>query len=165
MGTILQQRLGTNHRFTGGEEVMLALSVALSDLGATPARILGEHSLTHTQYNVLRMLRGAGQAGLAHSEITGRLILGMPDITRLMDALVRRRLVRRGRSSVDRRRVIHRLTPEGGELLVLIDGPMGQFHDWVASGLSDRRRAAFVKTCEQLIEMAVAANDREGDQQ
>src|SRR5216684_4598944 len=83
--------------------------------------LLKTHGLSQTQYNVLRILRGAGKDGLPCGEIAGRLLTRDPDVTRLLDRLVRRRLARRARITQDRRVILARITPSGMQLLSDLD--------------------------------------------
>lgn len=80
--------------------------------------------LTHPQYNVLRILAGAGEDGLPCGEIGARLISRDPDITRLLDRLEKRDLCRRGRGEADRRVVRAYLTPEGAAILRTLEKPV-----------------------------------------
>jgi DNA-binding MarR family transcriptional regulator len=96
-------------------------------LSRAPAQLLKSEDLSPTQYNVLRILRGA-PSGLPCGEIAGRMITRDPDITRLLDRLAKRGLIGRRRESKDRRVVLTKITPEGLELLARIDEPMQQLH-------------------------------------
>lgn len=91
-------------------------------------RMLKPHGISLTQYNVLRILRGAGPDGLCRNEIRDRLVTRMPDVTRLLDRMERARLVTRVRSSEDRRLVTTRLTRDGRALLDRLDGPVATEH-------------------------------------
>jgi DNA-binding MarR family transcriptional regulator len=84
--------------------------------------------LTGAQYNILRVLRGAGEAGLGCSEIGCRLISRDPDITRLLDRMESRGLIARAREIKDRRVVKTRITPEGLRILRGLDEPVQQLH-------------------------------------
>ncbi len=77
--------------------------------------------LTTSQYNVLRILRGAGATGLPCGEIGARMVTHDPDVTRLIDRLMQRELVVRGRDDHDRRVVLVRITPAGLDLLARAD--------------------------------------------
>jgi DNA-binding MarR family transcriptional regulator len=77
--------------------------------------------ISSEQYNVLRILRGAGGAGLPTLEIADRMLSRSPNITRLVDRLIAKKLVRRVRSRQDRRVVMITITPEGRELLAQLD--------------------------------------------
>jgi len=89
--------------------------------------VLKAADLSATQYNVLRILRGA-PAGLACGEIAGRMITRDPDVTRLLDRLEKRGLISRSRETKDRRTVITRITPAGLKLLTRLDGPVRAAH-------------------------------------
>jgi DNA-binding MarR family transcriptional regulator len=84
--------------------------------------------LSETQYNVLRILRGAGPEGLACGEIAQRMITRDPDMTRLLDRLESRGLIARSRESTDRRVVRSRIAPPGLDLLTQLDEPIRQLH-------------------------------------
>jgi DNA-binding MarR family transcriptional regulator len=84
------------------------------------------HGLSAPQYNVLRILRGAGGEGLSCREISGRMITRVPDITRLLDRLQDKGLVERRRLESDRRVVMTEATPRGLALLQDIDRPLDQ---------------------------------------
>ena len=82
------------------------------------------HDITPTQYNVLRILRGAGEAGLSRNEVRDRLIAQVPDVTRLIDRLQDAGLVARERTHADRRIVTTRITTAGLALLSQLDQPV-----------------------------------------
>jgi DNA-binding MarR family transcriptional regulator len=90
--------------------------------------VLKPYGLSATQYNVLRILRGAGAAGANCKEIGSRMLTRDPDITRLMDRLEARGAVQRDRSKDDRRMVTHRLTKAGLELVNELDRPVEEAH-------------------------------------
>jgi len=96
-------------------------------LSRGPAEVLKGEDLSPTQYNVLRILRGAPK-GLPCGEIAGRMITRDPDITRLLDRLAKRGLIARRRETRDRRVVLTKIAPEGLEVLARLDGPIQQSH-------------------------------------
>jgi DNA-binding MarR family transcriptional regulator len=106
--------------------------------------------LSHSQYNVLRILRGAGAEGLACQEVAARMISRDPDITRLLDRLEARGLVTRTRDQKDRRVVMARITPEGLALLAQLDGPIGEVDRRQLEHLGERRLRSLI----QLLEVA-----------
>jgi len=81
------------------------------------ARALKPFGLTHTQYNALRILRGAGEGGLCGREVGERLVSPVPDVSRLLDRLAETGLIARKRDPEDRRQVKATITDEGLELL------------------------------------------------
>lgn len=88
-----------------------------------------EAGLTPAQYNVLRILRGAGAEGLGCNAIADRMITRDPDMTRLLDKLEARDFVTRARSKVDRRVVSVKITPAGLALLARLDEPVALTHE------------------------------------
>lgn len=92
-------------------------------------RVLGPHGLSLTQYNVLRMLRGAGPAGLCRNEIRDRLITRMPDVSRLLDRMEAAELIRRERNATDRRLVDTTLTRQGRALVDRLDDKVMREHE------------------------------------
>jgi len=88
---------------------------------------LKEFGLTGTQYNALRILRGAGPEGLACREIGERMITRDPDITRLLDRLEDRGFVQRTRAKHDRRVIYGKITAAGLKLLREMDVPLEKF--------------------------------------
>ncbi|HWR50743.1 MAG TPA: MarR family transcriptional regulator [Bryobacteraceae bacterium] len=90
-------------------------------------QVLKAEDLSQTQYNVLRILRGAPD-GLACGEIGNRMITRDPDITRLLDRLEKRGLISRCRETKDRRMVLTRITPAGLDVLSRLDKPVQEAH-------------------------------------
>ena len=88
---------------------------------------LKEFGLTGTQYNALRILRGAGPEGLPCREIGERMITRDPDVTRLLDRLEDRGFVQRARAKLDRRVIYGKITAAGLKLLREMDGPLEKF--------------------------------------
>ena len=88
---------------------------------------LKKFGLTGTQYNALRILRGAGQEGLPCREIGERMITRDPDITRLLDRLEDRGFVQRTRARHDRRVIYGKITGAGLKLLREMDGPLEKY--------------------------------------
>lgn len=101
------------------------------------SRFVEPHGLTIQQYNVLRILRGAGSAGLPTLEIGDRMIERTPGITRLIDRLETKTMVRRERSTTDRRQVFCWITPAGLSLLAEIDGPIDRAGEDAFAAMSD----------------------------
>ena len=125
----LQQELKKRDPFAVPEqEAMLNLLRTADCLQLEFVRLFRGHGLSPAQYNVLRILRGEGGAGLPSLEIAARMITSVPDITRLVDRLVAAGLVGRDRSSKDRRVVRVHITPCGLALLEALDEPVVSIH-------------------------------------
>jgi DNA-binding MarR family transcriptional regulator len=110
------------------EELYLSLIRTADMLTRHASKLLKEVGISHAQYNVMRILRGAGADGLPCGEISARLITRDPDVTRLLDRLATRGLVGRGRSTGDRRVVSARITDAGLALLADLDKPVIEAH-------------------------------------
>ncbi len=117
------------------EEVALNLARTAEHVGARVAEVLKRADLTPTQYNALRILRGAGPDGLTCGEIGERMVTKDSDITRLLDRLEKRGLITRERPETNRRVVVARITGEGQRLLAGLDGPVAEGHKRVAGHL------------------------------
>ena len=98
--------------------------------------VIDARGITLQQYNVLRILRGAGAEGLPTLEIAERMIEQTPGITRLLDRLEAKKLVRRERCPADRRQVTCRITEDGLALLAGLDAPVAEAERMALSGLS-----------------------------
>ena len=132
-------------RIGSPEESALLELVRTADVlsrGAVP--VLKAEDLSGTQYNVLRILRGAPN-GLPCGEIANRMITRDPDITRLLDRLEKRRLIARAREAADRRTVLTRITPDGLHLLARLDDPVQRVHRRQLGHLGPTRLRKFVE--------------------
>ena len=110
------------------EEVFLSALRTADHLLWGEIAVLREADLTFPQYNVLRILRGAGPDGLSCREISDRMVTRDSDITRLLDRLEARMLVARGRDTADRRVIVSRISSEGLALLQTLDAPVDRVH-------------------------------------
>jgi DNA-binding MarR family transcriptional regulator len=91
-------------------------------------QMLKPFGLSTVQYNVLRILRGAGREGLCRNQIRDRLLTRMPDVTRLLDRMEEAGLLERERREDDRRHVETRLTRKGRELVDRLDPAVEAAH-------------------------------------
>jgi DNA-binding MarR family transcriptional regulator len=103
------------------EETVVALLKTAGHIRRLQHPVLAPYGLTGQQYNVLRILRGAGDAGLPTLSVAERLIEHTPGITRLIDRLEAKQLVRRERPAADRRQVYCFINPTGLDLLATLD--------------------------------------------
>jgi DNA-binding MarR family transcriptional regulator len=110
------------------QEVFLNIQRTADLLDQGLEAVLKPFALTATQYNVLRILRGAGERGLACRELGERMLTHDPDVTRLLDRLERRGLIRRRREVQDRRVINTRITPDGLSLLSQLDQSVMELH-------------------------------------
>jgi DNA-binding MarR family transcriptional regulator len=110
------------------EEAALSIVRTAAALEHTFAQAMRPYDITPTQYNVLRILRGAGTDGLCRNEVGQRLIRQVPDVTRLLDRMEELDLIARQRGSKDRRYVTTTITRKGLELLKKLDAKVDQMH-------------------------------------
>ena len=129
MGRELRDEIKQGKPFDSLEqEALLSIERTAAVLMHGFADSLKEYDITPTQYNVLRILRGAGRAGLCRNEIRDRLVAQVPDVTRLLDRLEESGLVERERAEQDRRLVTTRITKAGLALLGRLDDPVARSH-------------------------------------
>jgi DNA-binding MarR family transcriptional regulator len=126
------------------DTLMQGVAAALKPSGLSPA-----------QYNVLRILRGAGPDGLACREIGERMITKDPDITRLLDRLEERSLISRSRDRADRRVITTRITDKGRRILKELDTPVQALHVRQLGHLGEQR-------LRSLLDLLEAARARTG---
>jgi len=112
------------------------------------ATTLKPSGLSPAQYNVLRVLRGAGPDGLACREIGERMIAKDPDITRLLDRLEERDLISRSRDRADRRVITTRITDKGMRILKELDKPIEELHVKQLGHLGEQRLRSLVDLLE-----------------
>lgn len=109
------------------QEATLGLLRTADAVKRSLAQVIEPHGITPQQYNVLRILRGAGPEGLPTLTIGERMIEQTPGVTRLVDRLERKALVARVPCPTDRRRVFCRITPKGLDLLKELDDPVNRW--------------------------------------
>ena len=131
------------------QEVTLMLSRLTSDLGAELAEVLKAAGVTTVQYNVLRILRGAGERSLACSEIGERLVTKDSDITRLLDRMEKTGLVNRMRDTDDRRVVKTCITEKGLKILADLDEPVMELHHRQLGHLSEEKLSKLLELLEE----------------
>lgn len=132
------------------QEAFLAVARVASQLADDVDRLLAPHGLSQPQYNVLRILRGAGEGGLCRHEIRERLITRMPDVTRLVDRLQQAGLVARGRGEGDKRLVRTTITPHGLALLARLDAPVAEAHQKQFGHLAPEEMGQLVTLLERV---------------
>lgn len=109
------------------QEATLGLLRTADAVKRSLAQVIEPHGITPQQYNVLRILRGAGSEGLPTLTIGERMIEQTPGVTRLVDRLQRKGLVARAPCPKDRRRVFCKITPKGLDLLKELDDPVNRW--------------------------------------
>jgi DNA-binding MarR family transcriptional regulator len=147
----LQAELKQNVPFTNPEqEAYLSLLRTADALQARVETHLKKFGLTGTQYNALRILRGAGVEGLPCSEIGERMIAHDPDITRLLDRLEKRGLVERSRGKQDKRVIYGKVTSAGLKLLREMDAPVQKHGTEMLKHVGPQKLKQLIELLEQV---------------
>jgi DNA-binding MarR family transcriptional regulator len=132
--------------FTSAEqEVHLNLERTAAVVSHAFGEALKRYGVTPTQYNVLRILRGAGGTGLCRNEVRDRMIAQVPDVTRLLDRLEESGLVERERLTSDRRQVATRITAKGLALLAELDEPVIAMHKRAFGHMTQQQLATLIE--------------------
>lgn len=113
-------------------------------------KALVPYGITMQQYNVLRILRGAGEEGLPTLSIAERMIEETPGITRLLDRLEAKNLVWRKRCPEDRRQVLCYLTPTGLELINRLDGMVHETDQVILANLSPEQQETLCRLLDAI---------------
>ncbi len=145
MGSIRDEIRQTRPFASLATEAVLTLLRTADQVRTGLAAVVEPHGITPQQYNVLRILRGAGAEGLPTLDIAERMIERSPGITRLLDRLEAKRLVRRRRCPEDRRQVLCCATEQALALLDRVDGPMDEATAAAVAPLDERRAAQLVR--------------------
>jgi len=117
MTEALSRRLKQAQFASPAQEALLSIIVAANALNDLMDRLCDEYGITRVQYNVLRILRGVHPGGYPRCEIARRMLDRASDVTRLVDRLQVRRLVKRSRGSEDQREAVTSITARGLKLL------------------------------------------------
>jgi DNA-binding MarR family transcriptional regulator len=149
MSSKLREELQQKKPFASPEEeVYLSILHTAEALSWGVSETLKGSDLTPAQYNVLRILRGAGAEGATCGQISERMVTKDSDITRLLERLDARGLITRAREGLDRRYITARITPEGLSLLAGLDEPIAQCHKRQIGHLGKEKLAALARLLE-----------------
>lgn len=147
----LQQEIRQRRPFRSRQqEGILALLRTTDVVRRFLARAVEPHGITLQQYNVLRILRGAGEEGIPTLAIGERMIEQTPGITRLLDRLEGKGLVRRKRCTEDRRQVLCWLTDPGRDLLAGLDATVDALDDGALGMLAAADVEALIRLLDQV---------------
>ena len=132
------------------EETTLNIMRTADHLNQQLMDVLKPHGISATQYNVLRILRGAGEAGVSCKDVGSRMVTRDPDITRMMDRLEKRGILTRDRAKEDRRVVTHRITQAGLDLVNQLDRPIEAMHQKIMQRLKPEQLRDLIGLLEEL---------------
>ena len=150
MGEGLQHRIKQKTFASVYMEAHLSLLVAADHLTRHTEEICEQYGITSAQYNVLRILRGVHPDGHPRCEIIERMINAAPDVTRLIDRLVKAGFARRGKSEADGRLSLTFITEKGLGLLTTMQPEIEDSERLLASRLSDKQARTLANLCEKL---------------
>ena len=132
------------------QEVYLSILRTASELSHAVDQVFRPFDITPSQYNVLRILQGAGTDGLCRNEISERMVTATPDMTRLLDRMEKAGWVTRERAEEDRRQVSTHITKAGMELLARLEKPTGDFVMSLFTGATTRDLKTVLKVNDQI---------------
>lgn len=150
MGEIIKKRLKQQKFKSVEEEAILNLFIASNYLHSKVDSLCVKFNITLAQFNVLRILKGAHPKGFPRGEIISRMVEPSPDVTRLIDRLIREGLVERFNSDEDRRLSLARITKKGINLLKKINPEVDNFITHYSSALNRKEKETLSSLCEQL---------------
>ncbi len=149
--SLLQREIRQRRPFQSvGHEAVLGLLRTTDLVRRRLADVIEPHGLTSQQFNVLRILRGAGDAGLPTLEVAERMVEQTPGITRLLDRLEAKGLVRRQRCPKDRRQHLCWITPAGRTLIDRLDAPTLQVIEACLEPLRRTERATLIRLLDAI---------------
>ena len=153
MTEALAQRLKQSRFSSPQQEALLSILVTASVLNERMEGLCESHGITLPQYNVLRILRGAHPAGHPRCEIASRMIDRAPDVTRLVDRLQARRLVKRTRGGEDQRQALASITAKGLRLLTNMQPKVDALFQTLFQKLSDNDCRELSRLCSLIFAM------------
>jgi DNA-binding MarR family transcriptional regulator len=151
VSSALQREIRQRRPFQSpGHEAVLGLLRTADLVRRQAAALIEPHGITLQQFNVLRILRGAGDEGLPTLEVADRMVEQTPGVTRLLDRLEAKELVRRQRCPKDRRQHLCWITSEGLTLLEKLDTPASRAHEESLKGLRQKDRVVFIRLLDAI---------------
>ncbi|MGM0588061.1 MAG: MarR family winged helix-turn-helix transcriptional regulator [Bacteroidota bacterium] len=151
MARTLHERVKQKSFENPRQEAMITLLVTSGHYRQMLNDVCQKYGITHDQYNVLRILKGVHPEGHPRREIIDRMIERTPDVTRLLDRLVKRGLVKRTKSEEDRRLSIAVITQKGQDLLEEMDPEFSQVSKSFTQNVSEQELKAFSQICNQFL--------------
>lgn len=146
----LEQKLKVKAPLSLHTKGILSLVISAQWIMARVGAACELHGITRPQYNVLRILRGAGTSGHPRHEISARAVEKAPDVTRILNRLARAGYVKRARSSEDGRESIARITDKGLALLLEVDQTVSKEERLIGNCLKSSEWTTLVRLCQQL---------------
>ena len=155
MGKKLKQWLKQDKFENLDQEVLLNLLVTSYFLRSKHEAVMSKYGLTMPQYNVLRILNGIYPEGHPRFEIISRMIEPAPDVTRIIDNLIKDKLVERYNSSTDKRLSMTRITEKGIKLLNQVHTEVKALGKYISSALTNIEKKTLSEILEKIYEEQV----------
>lgn len=155
MGKKLKQWLKQDRFENLDQEVLLNLLVTSYFLRSKHEAVMSKYGLTMPQYNVLRILNGIYPEGHPRFEIISRMIEPAPDVTRIIDNLIKDKLVERYNSSTDKRLSMTRITEKGIKLLNQVHPEVKALGKYISSALTNMEKKTLSELLEKIYEEQV----------
>lgn len=150
MGEILKKRLKSKRFESDDLEVILNIFVTSYFLRSKHDEVFQRYGLTMPQYNVLRILKGNYPEGYSRCEIISRMVEPAPDVTRIVDRLVKEKLAERYYSEKDKRLSLTRITEKGIELLNKIKPDIDELNSLISSKLTNSEKKKLSEMLEKI---------------
>ena len=131
-------------------EALLAVMLANATLDSMMDDVFDGSSITQPQYNVLRILNGVHPSAHSRGEIARRMVRRAPDLTRMLDRLVRMGLVERAKGEKDHRQSLAKITPQGRELLEHLRPKVQRMNQLLADRMSPEEARQLVALLERV---------------
>jgi DNA-binding MarR family transcriptional regulator len=131
-------------------EALLAVMLANAALDSMMDDVFDGSSITQPQYNVLRILNGVHPSAHSRGEIARRMVRRAPDLTRMLDRLVRMGLVERAKGEKDHRQSLAKITPQGRELLEHLRPKVQRMNQLLADRMSAEEARQLVALLERV---------------
>ena len=147
----IRERLQQRRWPSLADQAVVSLLVAAEHVEQSLVPVWERHGITADQYNVLRILRGVYPSGHPRHEVATRMIHRAPDVTRMLDRLVRQGLVARLRNPDDGRESVATITRSGLALLERVDPDVHAVQVAGTGSLSERELAQLVRLCDALV--------------
>lgn len=145
MRATLREELKQRKPFTSLEqEAQLSVIRTSAMLVDAFERMLKPYGITTTQYNVMRILRGAEPDGLCRNDLRDRMLTRMPDVTRLLDRMEESGLIDRARETSDRRMVMTRITAKGRRVLHELEDAVAAEHERAFAALTKEQMRTLI---------------------
>jgi DNA-binding MarR family transcriptional regulator len=148
MGDKLKQWLKQSKFESLDQEATLNIFITSYFLRSKHEEVMVKSGLTLPQYNVLRILKGSHPNGYPRCDIITRMIEPAPDVTRIIDRLIKYKLVERFSSDGDKRLSMTRITEKGIKLLEKVKPEVQALSSYISSTLSNTEK----KTLSDLLE-------------